>query len=151
MTAVKWVTQSHSEFVVAHENGCLYFYNHTWREESCTHMRREELTDFPICTQREDCINPLQYWQVSAKAIYDMAFSPNGKYLAFVGCLGYLTVIQYHLKRYEGIISITALLFRSRKIGRMQSHFGAFQCLAWSPDSNYILVEYMAYIVPQCW
>ncbi|OQR83634.1 dystrophia myotonica WD repeat-containing-like protein [Achlya hypogyna] len=124
VTVVKWVLQSHTEFVVAHESGDVYFYDHTWRDESLVDMVAEEGTDFPIRCQREDRMNPTLHWQMATSAVYDVAFSPHGKYLATVGRDGALTVVQYHLQR---------------KIALMKSSFGALLTLAWSPDSNYII------------
>ncbi|KDO34971.1 hypothetical protein SPRG_01033 [Saprolegnia parasitica CBS 223.65] len=124
VTSVKWVGQSHTEFVVAHESGDLFLYDHTWSDESLASLVSEESPDFPIRSQREDRVNPTLHWKVSSSAIYDVAFSPHGKYLAIAGRDGSLTVVQFHLQR---------------KIALMKSAFGALTTLAWSPDSNYLL------------
>ncbi|ETV85243.1 hypothetical protein, variant [Aphanomyces astaci] len=126
ITTTKWVQQSHTEFVVAHENGAIYVYDHTFPDESSEFMDVEQPEgEFTLLLQREDRTNPVACWHVSTQAIYDVSFSPNGKYLACVGKTGALIVFQYHMQR---------------KIAMMQSHFGALTCLAWSPNSLYILV-----------
>ncbi|OQS04266.1 WD repeat-containing protein 20 [Thraustotheca clavata] len=124
ITRVKWVNQSHTEFLVAHQSGDVYFYDHTWKEESLEDMVEETGLDFPVRSQREDRMNPILHWKLSNEAIYDVSFSPDGKYLAAVGRDGNLVVVQYHLQR---------------KIALMSSSFGALQTLAWSPDSKYVL------------
>ncbi|KAF0691882.1 Aste57867_16966 [Aphanomyces stellatus] len=125
ITATTWVKQSHTQFVVAHANGAMYIYDHTFHDESSDSMDVEQPEgEFTLLRQREDRTNPLMCWQVSTQALLDVAFSPNGKYLACVGKTGLLSVFQYHMQR---------------KIAMMQSHFGALTCLSWSPNSLYIL------------
>ncbi|KAH9098614.1 hypothetical protein Ae201684P_017826 [Aphanomyces euteiches] len=125
ITAIKWVNQSHTEFVVAHESGAMYVYDQTFKDESIESMGVEQPEgEFTLLLQHEDRTNPVSCWQVSTQALYDLAFSPNGKYIACVGKTGLLTVFQYHMQR---------------KIAMMQSQFGALTCLAWSPNSLYIL------------
>ncbi|RQM26391.1 hypothetical protein B5M09_005438 [Aphanomyces astaci] len=133
ITTTKWVQQSHTEFVVAHENGAIYVYDHTFPDESSEFMDVEQPEgEFTLLLQREDRTNPVACWHVSMQAIYDVSFSPNGKYLACVGKTGALIVFQYHMQR---------------KIAMMQSHFGALTCLAWSPNSLYILDDAKLYDV----
>ncbi|ETW03411.1 hypothetical protein, variant [Aphanomyces invadans] len=126
IAAAKWVQQSHTEFAVAHENGAIYVYDHTFQDESSYDSMDIEQpeAEFTLLKQREDRTNPVACWHVSSQAIYDLAFSPNGKYMACVGKTGALTVFQYHMQR---------------KIAMMQSHFGALTCLSWSPNSLYIV------------
>ncbi|RHY57700.1 hypothetical protein DYB30_000769 [Aphanomyces astaci] len=100
ITATKWVQQSHTEFVVAHENGAIYVYDHTFPDESSEFMDVEQPEgEFTLLLQREDRTNPVACWHVSTQAIYDVSFSPNGKYLACVGKTGALIVFQYHMQR----------------------------------------------------
>ncbi|RHY06337.1 hypothetical protein DYB36_000178 [Aphanomyces astaci] len=85
ITTTKWVQQSHTEFVVAHENGAIYVYDHTFPDESSEFMDVEQPEgEFTLLLQREDRTNPVACWHVSTQAIYDVSFSPNGKYLACV-------------------------------------------------------------------
>ncbi|KAJ3362234.1 hypothetical protein GGF32_006265 [Allomyces javanicus] len=74
--------------------------------------------------------NPLSVWQVgkfhfgSGKAIVDVSFSPNGKYVALVGLDGHLQIVKFAEERLTDTFS---------------SFFGGLLCLCWSPDSRLLL------------
>ncbi|RHY29582.1 hypothetical protein DYB32_005026 [Aphanomyces invadans] len=111
IAAAKWVQQSHTEFAVAHENGAIYVYDHTFQDESSYDSMDIEQpeAEFTLLKQREDRTNPVACWHVSSQAIYDLAFSPNGKYMACVGKTGALTVFQYHMQRYDNNLDVVPL------------------------------------------
>ncbi|KAI0362510.1 WD40 repeat-like protein [Trametes cingulata] len=68
--------------------------------------------------------NPVSHWRVSRRSIVDFVFSPDAKYLASIsedGCLRVIDTVA------EQLVDCYA------------SYFGAFTCVAWSPDGRFIL------------
>ncbi|EJF66173.1 WD40 repeat-like protein [Dichomitus squalens LYAD-421 SS1] len=68
--------------------------------------------------------NPVSHWRVSRRGIVDFVFSPDAKYLAAIsedGCLRVIDTVA------EQLVDCYA------------SYFGAFTCVAWSPDGRFIL------------
>ncbi|KZS90026.1 WD40 repeat-like protein [Sistotremastrum niveocremeum HHB9708] len=68
--------------------------------------------------------NPVAHWKVSRRPIPDFTFSPDARYVAVISEDGYLRIIDVE---HEDLIDCYA------------SYFGALTCVAWSPDSRFIL------------
>ncbi|KAI0333609.1 WD40 repeat-like protein [Cubamyces sp. BRFM 1775] len=68
--------------------------------------------------------NPVSHWRVSRRSIVDFVFSPDAKFLAAIsedGCLRVIDTVA------EQLVDCYA------------SYFGAFTCVAWSPDGRFVL------------
>ena len=68
--------------------------------------------------------NPLSVWHVSRRAITDMAFSPDGRTLAFTSEDKLLHIVDFS---------------RKTLIHTMASYFGGLTCVCWSQDGRILL------------
>ncbi|KAH8826850.1 WD40 repeat-like protein [Flagelloscypha sp. PMI_526] len=68
--------------------------------------------------------NPVSHWKVSKRKIVDFVFSPDVKHVAAVSEDGCLRVID---------------ALAEQLVDCYSSYFGALTCVAWSPDSRFIL------------
>jgi hypothetical protein len=69
--------------------------------------------------------NPVSHWKVSTKSVVDFAFSRDVKTIAVISDDGYLRVIDTETEHLMDVY---------------QSYFGSPTCVAWSPDSRFLLV-----------
>lgn len=137
VTAVRWVPSSSSLFLAAHADGAVFVYD-TEREDGAfappeplpswdpTQSMFVSAPPWPIAPSKAPAKNPVSHWRVSRRAVVDLVFSPDVKWVAAISEDGCLRVID----------ALAEVL-----VDCYASYFGAFTCLAWSPDGRFILVR----------
>ncbi|KAJ3786895.1 WD40 repeat-like protein [Lentinula aff. detonsa] len=153
-TAVRWVPASASLFLVSHADGTIVVYDRD--REDGTFGPREPIGtggiggddwdptdsifvtippwhpaahhgDLDVSDKSEKFIkNPVSHWRVAprGKAVVDFVFSPDVKYVGAISEDGCLRVID---------------ALAEQLVDCYSSYFGAFTCIAWSPDGRFIL------------
>ncbi len=127
MTCVKWVPGSEHLFLVAHGSGCLYLYNveHTCGTTAPHYQLLKQGESYAVHTGKSKSTrNPLLRWTVGDGAVNEIAFSPDGKFLACVSQDGFLRVFSFDATELRGT---------------MKSYFGGLLCVCWSPDGRFIV------------
>ncbi|KAL2652146.1 hypothetical protein R1flu_020274 [Riccia fluitans] len=124
-TSVAWVPHSDGLFVVSHADGNLYIYDKNKDGSGDVPFPPvKDLAQFSVAHARSSKSNPIARWHICQGSINEIAFSPNGMYLAAVGRDGYLRVFEYA---------------KEQLTCGSKSYFGALLCCAWSPDGKYVL------------
>ncbi|KAJ3763077.1 WD40 repeat-like protein [Lentinula raphanica] len=153
-TAVRWVPASASLFLVSYADGTIVVYDRD--REDGTFVPQEPIgtggiggdewdpTDSIFVTMPpwhpaahngdsdvsdkfdKSIKNPVSHWRVApkGKAVVDFVFSPDVKYVGAISEDGCLRVID---------------ALAEQLIDCYSSYFGAFTCIAWSPDGRFIL------------
>ncbi|KAH9852675.1 WD40 repeat-like protein [Lenzites betulinus] len=164
-TAIRWVPDSPNLFLVSHADGTIIVYDKEREDGAFTPQEpgSSSPTVFPLdgmsssssqgewnpldsifvtmppwhpvtaggpippgakAEKEKTAKNPVSHWRVSRRSIVDFVFSPDAKYLAAIADDGCLRVIDTVA---EQLVDCYA------------SYFGAFTCVAWSPDGRFIL------------
>ncbi|KAJ3878871.1 catabolite repression protein creC [Lentinula edodes] len=153
-TAVRWVPASASLFLVSHADGTIVVYDRD--HEDGTFVPQEPIGTGGIGGDKWDPVdsifvtmppwhpaarhgdtdvsdksdksirNPVSHWRVApkGKAVVDFVFSPDVKYVGAISEDGCLRVID---------------ALAEQLVDCYSSYFGAFTCIAWSPDGRFIL------------
>ncbi|KAM9787037.1 WD repeat-containing protein 20 isoform X2 [Syngnathus typhle] len=127
VTCVKWVPGSESLFLVSHASGNMYLYNveHTCGTTAPHYQLLKQGDSYSVHTcKSKSTRNPLLKWTVGEGALNELAFSPDGKFLACVSQDGFLRVFNFDAVELHGT---------------MKSYFGGLLCVCWSPDGKYIV------------
>ncbi len=114
-------------FLVAHGSGCLYLYNveHTCGTTAPHYQLLKQGESYAVHTGKSKSTrNPLLRWTVGDGAVNEIAFSPDGKFLACVSQDGFLRVFSFDATELRGT---------------MKSYFGGLLCVCWSPDGRFIV------------
>ncbi|BFI24825.1 hypothetical protein MPTK2_1g15200 [Marchantia polymorpha subsp. ruderalis] len=124
-TSVAWVPHGDGFFVVAHADGNVYIYDKNKDGSGDVPFPPvKDQAQFSVAHARSSKSNPIARWHICQGSINEIAFSPNGLYLATVGRDGYLRVFDYA---------------KEQLACGSKSYFGALLCCAWSPDGKYVL------------
>ncbi|KAG9226594.1 hypothetical protein CCMSSC00406_0006181 [Pleurotus cornucopiae] len=153
-TAVRWVPNSPTLFLVAHADGTIIIYDKERDDGSITPRNHAQAStdangDAPkpwnplneifvtmppwhptagIGSGKNDkdraVKNPVSHWRVSNKSVVDFVFSSDNKYVAAISDDGCLRVID---------------ALGEQLLDCYASYFGALTCVAWSPDNRFIL------------
>ncbi|KAI5790445.1 catabolite repression protein creC [Pyronema domesticum] len=132
VTSISWLPQSPSLFLAAHADGSLIVYDRNKDDspfvpEAIGHPGNSLNTYFSILksvSSENQRTNPLSYWNVAKAQITGFKFSPDKEHLAVVSEDQCLRVINF---------------VKERLVICHPSYFGAFTCVAWSPDGRYII------------
>ncbi|KAI0133563.1 WD domain-containing protein [Xylariales sp. AK1849] len=142
VSQIRWIPGSENLFMAAHLDGSLVVYDKEKEdavfnadEEEQKHEGDSEAASNGVNSfkkiqvlksvhSKHQKMNPVAIWKLSNQRINAFAFSPDNRHLAVVSEDGTLRIIDY-LK--EEILSI------------LNSYYGGFICVCWSPDSKYVL------------
>ncbi|EIN07210.1 WD40 repeat-like protein [Punctularia strigosozonata HHB-11173 SS5] len=153
-TAVRWVPQSPTLFLVSHADGTILVYDKE-REDFASFVPSEPVgedggewdpntsayvtmppwhpaaganmtggMDEKDRKEKDKAKNPVSHWRVSKRSIVDFVFSPDVKYVAAISEDGCLRIID---------------ALAEQLIDCYASYFGALTCVAWSPDNRFVL------------
>ncbi|KIK58319.1 hypothetical protein GYMLUDRAFT_45534 [Collybiopsis luxurians FD-317 M1] len=155
-TAVRWVPASASLFLVSHADGTIVVYDRD-REDGAftpqepvgsvssedwdptdsifvtippwhpvTHGGDSDLEKSVSDKADKSIKNPVSHWRIApkGKAVVDFVFSPDVKYVGAISEDGCLRVID---------------ALAEQLVDCYSSYFGAFTCVAWSPDGRFIV------------
>ncbi|GAQ78505.1 WD40 protein DMR-N9 [Klebsormidium nitens] len=122
---VAWVPGRDDHFVSAHADGNIFLYDKNKEGSSdVTFPPIRDTAAFSVAHARSSKSNPIARWHISGSAINDVAFSPDGNYLATVGRDGCLRIFDWQ---------------REALLCGCKSYYGSLLCCAWSGDSKYVL------------
>uniref|UniRef100_A0A0N5AK11 WD_REPEATS_REGION domain-containing protein n=1 Tax=Syphacia muris TaxID=451379 RepID=A0A0N5AK11_9BILA len=129
VTCLRWVPGQSHNFLASHTSGNLYLYSDDLPCMPSTPLYQvnKEGDGYTVYTCKAKVSrNPIYRYSIGNGPISQFAFSfLNGvKHLATVGHDGYLRVFNFETMKMTGF---------------MKSYFGGLSCLAWSPDSKYIV------------
>ncbi|KAG0187443.1 hypothetical protein DFQ28_006325 [Apophysomyces sp. BC1034] len=129
---IKWVPGSEDLFMVSFSDGSMMLLDKEHDDQSFTSSLPQDWKDgqFHVTKpQKHSKHNPVSHWRVSAKGVAD------GLHIATVGKDGYLRIIDYSQERICDVFAC---------------YYGNLQCVAWSPDGNYLVVTGVAFDPWRC-
>uniref|UniRef100_A0A915Q2B1 WD_REPEATS_REGION domain-containing protein n=1 Tax=Setaria digitata TaxID=48799 RepID=A0A915Q2B1_9BILA len=129
VTCLKWIPGQQQCFLASHTSGNAYLYNENLpcNPSPPIYQTFKQGDGYTIYTcKTKTSRNPVYRWAVGSGTLHEFAFSPSDdtKLLATVSQDGFLRIFNYHAMEL---------------LAYMKSYFGGLLCLAWSPDSRYIV------------
>jgi len=125
VNTISWLPNSTNQFLAGFSDGNVLLMEIGRVDQShFDKTMHNDVNSFSIMHQISGNFNPISRWHISASAVNDLSFSPNGEYLATVSQDGYLRVFDF---KAEKLLTV------------YRSFFGGLLCCAWSPDGKYLL------------
>ncbi|WBW74556.1 WD repeat protein Wdr20 [Schizosaccharomyces osmophilus] len=138
VTAVQWLPNQESVFLVSFQNGWVIYYDKNQQEQPLYSSIPEKnlkslylssrgtftvLKDFPSPDDRKP-LNPVACIAFSNSPINAFSTSPDHQHLAVVSERGTLKLLKYA---------------ELKMLDIFHSYFGGLSCIAWSPDGKFIV------------
>ncbi|KAI7902357.1 WD40-repeat-containing domain protein [Cokeromyces recurvatus] len=127
VTMIKWIPGSEHLFIAIFKNGTALVMDKDRDDQTFNAPEPSSWSEtqfHPIRPHRSNKYNPVSFWRISKQGLTDIAFSPDGVYMALTGMDGQLRIIDYRSERLIDVFS---------------SYYGKLNCVDWSPDGRYIL------------
>ncbi|TGZ78223.1 WD40 repeat-like protein [Ascodesmis nigricans] len=134
VTAIHWLPNSETLFLVAHSDGSLIVYDKDKDDEPFlpSSSRPSSATSTPptffrvlkSVTHTPQKTNPISYYTLTPHSPTSLSFSPSGTHLAVTSEDMCLRLLHFPKERLTDVFT---------------SYYGGLTCAAWSPDGKYII------------
>jgi WD40 repeat protein len=133
VTSIRWCPNSEHVFMASYENGDVVLYHKDKDDQSISLVVLEQDQSFKVTRIGKTVAatggknarnNPISYWQVCNASVSAVEFSPDGAQVAIVSMDGCLRIVDFEQEALQDTF---------------RSYYGGLTCVAWSPDSQFLL------------